>query len=255
MFGSKEEESRSVSSPASRARDDITRRVFSGDPELQCVAFRRNPISVVSPVTVDNIPRFLRRESRSILAGAAVAGGGGVETGSASAKLQHLLLLLHPEVEFHIISHLKLAKSHSDPDNSSLHYLNMEQLTKCLLSLYEIYDLNRIPDPWIDPFNYVFMAMLFTGHDSIGEEEDQSQEGKQPKLGGRLKFRVVEERSSSCAGNCEWSDQQLLGHTHLLAGIWNEEREEGWLSGFFWVSFPEERISALMNGQDVSNGF
>ncbi|XP_020686186.1 SAC3 family protein C isoform X1 [Dendrobium catenatum] len=47
-------------------------------------------------------------------------------------------------VKFHIISHQKLAKRRSGPDDSSsLHYLNMEQLTKCLLSLYEVYDINR----------------------------------------------------------------------------------------------------------------
>ncbi|KAK8942722.1 hypothetical protein KSP39_PZI008774 [Platanthera zijinensis] len=59
---------------------------------------------------------------------------------------EHAIEMYEKMVEFHIISHLKLAKSHSDPDNLSLHYLNMEQLTKCLLSLYEIYDLNRIPE-------------------------------------------------------------------------------------------------------------
>ncbi|XP_020686187.1 SAC3 family protein C isoform X2 [Dendrobium catenatum] len=48
------------------------------------------------------------------------------------------------KVKFHIISHQKLAKRRSGPDDSSsLHYLNMEQLTKCLLSLYEVYDINR----------------------------------------------------------------------------------------------------------------
>ncbi|KAG0479076.1 hypothetical protein HPP92_013795 [Vanilla planifolia] len=45
--------------------------------------------------------------------------------------------------KFHIISHHKLARCCSGLDNSSLRYLNMEQLIKCLLSLYEIYDLNR----------------------------------------------------------------------------------------------------------------
>ncbi|XP_020580001.1 SAC3 family protein C [Phalaenopsis equestris] len=47
-------------------------------------------------------------------------------------------------VKFHIISHQKLARLRSGRDgSSSLHYLNLEQLTKCLLSLYEVYDINR----------------------------------------------------------------------------------------------------------------
>ncbi|GLT88658.1 hypothetical protein SLE2022_066740 [Rubroshorea leprosula] len=45
-------------------------------------------------------------------------------------------------VKFHIISHLKL-QSCSGSNISSLRYLNMEQLTKALASLYNLYDLNR----------------------------------------------------------------------------------------------------------------
>ncbi|CAN6289441.1 unnamed protein product [Urochloa humidicola] len=42
-------------------------------------------------------------------------------------------------VTFHIRSHQRLARSCQDPDVSSLCFLNMEQLTKCLLSLFDMY--------------------------------------------------------------------------------------------------------------------
>ncbi|KAK8942723.1 hypothetical protein KSP39_PZI008777 [Platanthera zijinensis] len=78
---------------------------------------------------------------------------------------EHAIEMYEKMVEFHIISHLKLAKSHRDPDNSSLHYLNMEQLTKCLLSLYEIYDLNRSPEFIIKKENefHSFYVLLHLG--------------------------------------------------------------------------------------------
>ncbi|WVZ56946.1 hypothetical protein U9M48_007406 [Paspalum notatum var. saurae] len=43
------------------------------------------------------------------------------------------------KVSFHIRSHQRLALSCQDSDASSLCHLNMEQLTKCLLSLYDMY--------------------------------------------------------------------------------------------------------------------
>nr|DAD43022.1 TPA_asm: hypothetical protein HUJ06_001252 [Nelumbo nucifera] len=46
-------------------------------------------------------------------------------------------------VKFHIISHHKLLRCSSNPNISSAHYLNMEQLTKSLLSLYDLYNANR----------------------------------------------------------------------------------------------------------------
>lgn len=46
-------------------------------------------------------------------------------------------------VKFHVISHLKLQRCRSSSDISSVHYLNMEQLTKALTSLYNLYDANR----------------------------------------------------------------------------------------------------------------
>ncbi|KAJ6702393.1 GERMINAL-CENTER ASSOCIATED NUCLEAR PROTEIN [Salix koriyanagi] len=46
-------------------------------------------------------------------------------------------------VKFHVISHLKLQRCGSSPNISSVHYLNMEQLTKALTSLYNLYDANR----------------------------------------------------------------------------------------------------------------
>ncbi|TVU47030.1 hypothetical protein EJB05_06606, partial [Eragrostis curvula] len=42
-------------------------------------------------------------------------------------------------VMFHIKSHQRLARSCQDSDASSLCYLNLEQLTKCLLSLFDMY--------------------------------------------------------------------------------------------------------------------
>lgn len=47
------------------------------------------------------------------------------------------------QVKFHVISHLKLQRCGSSPNISSVHYLNMEQLTKALTSLYNLYDANR----------------------------------------------------------------------------------------------------------------
>ncbi|KAF3326210.1 SAC3 family protein 1 isoform X2 [Carex littledalei] len=44
-------------------------------------------------------------------------------------------------VKFHIISHQKLAKCRERPEISSLCHLNVEQLIKCLLSLYDMYRL------------------------------------------------------------------------------------------------------------------
>ncbi|KAM0947886.1 hypothetical protein DsansV1_C07g0072401 [Dioscorea sansibarensis] len=46
-------------------------------------------------------------------------------------------------VKFHIISHCKLARYSGKSDESSLYYLNMEQLMKCLLSLFDMYDMAR----------------------------------------------------------------------------------------------------------------
>ncbi|PKA53174.1 hypothetical protein AXF42_Ash009904 [Apostasia shenzhenica] len=46
-------------------------------------------------------------------------------------------------VRFHIISQQKLARHHRWAESSPLHHLNLEQLIKCLLSLYEIYEINR----------------------------------------------------------------------------------------------------------------
>lgn len=48
------------------------------------------------------------------------------------------------QIKFHIQSHQKLSRCGTRPDISSLYHLNMEQLMKCLLSLLNIYDINRI---------------------------------------------------------------------------------------------------------------
>ncbi|PON86791.1 SAC3/GANP/THP [Trema orientale] len=46
-------------------------------------------------------------------------------------------------VKFHVISHYKLRSCSSSRDASSLLYLNMEQLTKTLTSLFNLYDANQ----------------------------------------------------------------------------------------------------------------
>ncbi|EXB44284.1 hypothetical protein L484_012203 [Morus notabilis] len=46
-------------------------------------------------------------------------------------------------VKFHVISHYKLRNHSSFQDASSLHYLNLEQLTKSLTSLFDLYEVNR----------------------------------------------------------------------------------------------------------------
>lgn len=47
------------------------------------------------------------------------------------------------QVKFHVISLHKLRSCSSDPNISSVHYLNVEQLTKALTSLFNLYDANR----------------------------------------------------------------------------------------------------------------
>ncbi|KAK7317394.1 hypothetical protein RJT34_01571 [Clitoria ternatea] len=46
-------------------------------------------------------------------------------------------------VKFHVLSHHKLWCSMSDPNIASMHHLNMEQLTKTLTSLFNLYEANR----------------------------------------------------------------------------------------------------------------
>ncbi|KAL5061936.1 hypothetical protein RYX36_023673 [Vicia faba] len=46
-------------------------------------------------------------------------------------------------VKFHVISHRKLWCSTGDPNIASMHHLNMEQLTKTLSSLFNLYEANR----------------------------------------------------------------------------------------------------------------
>nr|AFK36854.1 unknown [Medicago truncatula] len=46
-------------------------------------------------------------------------------------------------VKFHVISHHKLWGSMGDPNIASTHHLNMEQLTKTLSSLFNLYEANR----------------------------------------------------------------------------------------------------------------
>ncbi|KAK9214727.1 hypothetical protein WN944_006726 [Citrus x changshan-huyou] len=51
------------------------------------------------------------------------------------------------KVKFHVISHHKLRSSCSSSSISPLHYLNLEQLTKALTSLYNLYEANRSSKP------------------------------------------------------------------------------------------------------------
>ncbi|KAJ0046775.1 hypothetical protein Pint_05667 [Pistacia integerrima] len=46
-------------------------------------------------------------------------------------------------VQFHVISHHKLRSSCTSSSISSVHYLNLEQFTKALTSLYNLYEVNR----------------------------------------------------------------------------------------------------------------
>ncbi|XP_052172666.1 SAC3 family protein C isoform X1 [Diospyros lotus] len=50
-------------------------------------------------------------------------------------------------VEFHVRSHHKLRRCSGDPNISSMYHLNLEQLTKALTSLYDLYEANRNSQP------------------------------------------------------------------------------------------------------------
>lgn len=69
-------------------------------------------------------------------------------------------------VKFHIVSHYKLRRnnmnSNSNSNVSPMHYLNMEQLTKALSSLYHLYDQNRKSNPEF----YSFYVLLHLGLDN-----------------------------------------------------------------------------------------
>lgn len=55
------------------------------------------------------------------------------------------------QVRFHVTSNHKLRRCEDDTTIlSSIHHLNMEQLTKCLASLYNLYDINRTSDSVFD---------------------------------------------------------------------------------------------------------
>lgn len=64
-------------------------------------------------------------------------------------------------VRFHIVSHYKLRRNNVKSDASPMHYLNMEQLTKTLSSLYHIYDQTRKSNPEF----YSFYVLLNLGSD------------------------------------------------------------------------------------------
>ncbi|GJY84640.1 SAC3 family protein C isoform X1 [Tanacetum coccineum] len=64
-------------------------------------------------------------------------------------------------VKFHIVSHYKLRRNNAKSDASPMHYLNMEQLTKTLSSLYHLYDQTRKSNPEF----YSFYVLLNLGFD------------------------------------------------------------------------------------------
>ena len=71
-------------------------------------------------------------------------------------------------MKFHIISHHKLRSCSSKPSFSSVHYLNMEQLKKCLISLYALYKENRNSNSIYknEPEFYSFHVLLHLGSNS-----------------------------------------------------------------------------------------
>lgn len=74
-------------------------------------------------------------------------------------------------VKFHIISHQKLHKSSSSPNVSSLLYLNLEQLTKSLTTLFSLYEANRTSHSIYsnEPEFRSFYVLLQIHPDSKGE--------------------------------------------------------------------------------------
>ncbi|KVH98188.1 SAC3 family protein C [Cynara cardunculus var. scolymus] len=70
-------------------------------------------------------------------------------------------------VEFHIVSHYKLRRNTTDSNVSPMHYLNLEQLTKALASLYHLYDENRKSNPSYanEAKFYSFFVLLHLGSD------------------------------------------------------------------------------------------
>ncbi|KAL3518167.1 hypothetical protein ACH5RR_020756 [Cinchona calisaya] len=74
-------------------------------------------------------------------------------------------------VKFHIISHHKLHRSNSNPNASSVLYLNLEQLTKSLMTLLNLYEANRKTHSVYDnePEFCSFYVLLQIHPDSKGE--------------------------------------------------------------------------------------
>lgn len=68
-------------------------------------------------------------------------------------------------IKFHILSHQRLARSFQDADASSLCYLNMEQLMKCLLSLFDMYHIIRKSNSYSnkEAEYYSFYVLLHLG--------------------------------------------------------------------------------------------
>ncbi|CAN0843637.1 SAC3 family protein C [Linum grandiflorum] len=77
-------------------------------------------------------------------------------------------------VKFHVISHLKL-RHRSAPITSSTHYLNMEQLTKAITSLHNLYDVNRDNSNLVHKSEAEFRSLYILLHiDSINQPTGES---------------------------------------------------------------------------------
>ncbi|XP_077241614.1 SAC3/GANP/Nin1/mts3/eIF-3 p25 family isoform X2 [Tasmannia lanceolata] len=76
-------------------------------------------------------------------------------------------------VKFHIISLHKLPRFSSNPSISSLHFLNMEQLMKSLVSLYNLYDINRMSNSInkneAEFYSFYVLLHLGSNSQSMGE--------------------------------------------------------------------------------------
>ncbi|KAJ8442174.1 hypothetical protein Cgig2_005114 [Carnegiea gigantea] len=74
-------------------------------------------------------------------------------------------------VKFHVISHYKLRRCKGDRSIiSSIHHLNKEQLTKCLASLYNLYEVNRSPESVHDneaEFRSLYVLLHLDSHTQL----------------------------------------------------------------------------------------
>ncbi|CAO2833098.1 unnamed protein product [Amaranthus hypochondriacus] len=87
---------------------------------------------------------------------------------------EEVISMYEKMVRFHVKSHHRLRRCEGDDTIlSSIHHLNMEQLTKCLASLYNLYDINRTFDFLFDneaEFRSLYILLHLDSHShSTGE--------------------------------------------------------------------------------------